>query len=540
MVDSFQVIVIGGGITGAGVARDCAMRGFRTLLVERRDFSSGTTGACMGMLHGGRRYAVSHPEVTKLSCVESGIIQRIAPHLIFRIPWLIPIHESDPKPLEEYERALKAYDEYGRAKNSPLHVFLTPEETRRIEPSITVPITGAFTRDEPGVNVFRLVLANVLSAAEAGATILNHSETVRVLRDGKRVTGIEVEDGLSGERRQYRGDMVINAAGPWTPYVAELAGIGFRLKPTRGIHILFDRRLTSTAVSCSGVSLLPHESITICGLTDTLFTDPPDEARSQPDEVEYLLSRVETTIPSIRQARIIRTMAGVRPIIDQPGDDERDLSRDYRVYDHEELDGVKGFITIAGGKMVIFRQMAEDVTDLVCDKLGQPIPCETAHTPLYGGDLSSSLEELALGLCERYGLPLHTTMRLASRHGSKSPAVLEMLRDRPAYASRICECEPVTEAEIRYSIHNEWAKTLDDLRRRTRLGTGPCQACHCTAAAAQVLSEERNLTLERTFQEMDQFLQERWKGRYPVLTGVQVRQEQVIRSVYQAEDEWRP
>jgi len=113
-----------------------------------------------------------------------------------------------------------------------------------------------------------------------------------------------------------------------------------------------------------------------------------------------------------------------------------------------------------------------------------------------------------------------------------------MLNDRPAYASRICECEPVTEAEIRFSIRNEWAKTLDDLRRRTRLGTGPCQACHCTAGAAQVLGEERDLTFEQTFHEMNQFLQERWKGRYPVLKGVQVKQEQVIRSVYQAEDEW--
>lgn len=538
MVDSYQVIVIGGGITGAGIARDCAMRGLKTLLLEKNDFSSGTTGTCMGMLHGGRRYAVKDPEITKLSCDESGIIQSIAPHLIFRIPWLIPIHQDDPKPLEKYQEILDRYDELGRAKNSPPHIFLSPAETCEIEPSITVPIKGAFTRDEPGVNVFRLVLANIHSAIEVGATALNHHKTIAIIKEGKRITGVIAEDTITGEKKEFRAEIVVNAAGPWTPTITEMAGVEFKLRPTRGIHIIFDRRLTATAVSCASVSLLPHESTTICGLTDEFFPYPPDDARSRPDEVEYLLASVETTIPSIRGARIIRTMAGVRPIIDQPGKDERDLSRDYQVFDHEERDGVKGFVTIAGGKMVIYRKMAEDLSNLVCEKLNHPVPCQTADIPLYGGDYSGSLEEKAHHLSKQYDLPLHTTLRLTSRHGSRAGDVLKILETAPAQASNICECEPVTEAEIRYSIQHEWARTLDDLRRRTRMGTGPCQACHCTAGATQILSEERSLSLEQSFHEMDQFLQERWKGRFPVLRGVQVKQEELIRAVYQAQDEW--
>lgn len=537
MAGTFQVIVIGGGITGAGIARDCAMRGLSTLLIERNDFSSGTTGANMGMLHGGRRYTLTDPEVTRLSCEESGVIQSIAPHLIFRIPWLIPIHASDKKPLESYQALLDTYDSYGRAKNSPPHVFLTPDEVRQVEPAITADIKGAFTRDEPGVNVFRLVLANAQSARDHGAVILNHHPVTRILREGNRVVGIEAHDAFTGEVSRFTADFVVNAAGPWTPAVADMAGVPFALRPTRGIHLIFDRRLTATAVSCSGVSLLPHESTTICGLTDEFFPDDPDTAGVPLDEVEYLLSRVETTIGSIRGARIIRAMSGVRPIISQEGEDERALSRGYRIYDHEEIDGVQGFITIAGGKMVIYRKMAQDLADLLCVKMGVSARCETADTPLFGGDLPAPIDELAMAWASQSGLPVHTTLRLAARHGSNTPAVLALLAENPAYASRVCECEPVTEAELRYCIRHEWAMTLDDLRRRTRMGTGPCQASHCTLGAGQVLSLERGLTMADTAAAIGDFLQERWKGRNPVLTGLQARQEEMVRAVYMAEDE---
>jgi glycerol-3-phosphate dehydrogenase len=244
--------------------------------------------------------------------------------------------------------------------------------------------------------------------------------------------------------------------------------------------------------------------------------------------VEHLLSSMEKAIPSIRQARIIRTMAGVRPLLDQPGTDERQLTRHYKVYDHEELDEVRGFLTIAGGKMVIYRIMAEDLTNLLCRKLGREDSCRTKEDPLPGGEEQANPTALA----EEFGLPLYTVARVVSRHGARARRVLERCREEPQSKSHVCVCEPVTEAEIRYAITHEWARTLDDVRRRTRLGMGPCQGCHCTKIAAGVLVDERGEPAKRGHQEVLDFLQERWKGREPVLTGAQLRQEELLRACY--------
>jgi len=482
----------------------------------------------MGMLHGGVRYMATEPEVTKLSCIESGIIQRLAPHLIFRIPWIMPLFAGGTAALKGFASAIAQYDELGKFKNSKSHVVLSAEEARALEPSLSPNIEGAVTMDEPGVDVFRLVIANVISAAEHGADIRTHARATAILRDDNQVYGVQITDTLTGEVEEYHATYVVNAAGPWTPQVATLARVPFKLRPTKGIHIIFDRRITSTAVSGAGASLLPHENTSICGLTDKFFFLDPDEVRSSREEVEYLLSAMEKAIPSIREARVIRTMAGVRPLLDQPGTDERKLTRHYKVHDHEELDGVRGFLTIAGGKMVIYRIMAEDMTNLICQKLGRAEPCRTKEEPLPGGEEQVDPAALADG----FGVPLHTVTRIVYRHGSRATRILEMCREEPQYKSHVCVCEPVTEAEIRYAITREWARTLDDLRRRTRLGMGPCQGCHCTKVAAGVLVDERDEPAKRGHQEVSDFLQERWKGREPVLVGTQLRQEELLRACY--------
>lgn len=526
MPDDYDVLVIGGGVTGAGVARDCAMRGLRTLLLERNDFAAGTTGTCMGMLHGGIRYLGSDPQVTRLSCIESGYIQKLAPHLIFRIPWLMPA--SSDRTLRLYAAFLAQYDLLASYKNSKPHVVLSAQEARELEPALRPGIAGAVTWDEPGVNPFRLALLNVLSARDHGATVCNHTEVTRILREGERVIGVVARDVFTGEEREVRARYVVNAAGPWTPRIARLAGIEFRLRPTKGTQLILDRRITGVAVTHGGVEIVPHETTSIIGLTDTFFFDDPDTVRATPDEVEQLLAGMAQTIPSIRQARVIRAMSGVRPLIDQPGDDERNLTREHRVYDHAELDGVEGFVTVAGGKMVTYRRMAEDVTDLVCRKLGVEQPCRTRHEPLPGGERTPPAEEVAA----EFELPLYTAQRLVTRHGALVYEVLAQVKESPALKSHLCVCEPVTEAEIRWAVRHEWARTLDDLRRRTRLGFGPCQGTGCTARAAAILSEELGKGPDYAHRQVREFLQERWKGRYPVLTGQQLRQEELTRAVY--------
>ncbi len=528
MASEYQAIVIGGGITGAGVARDCAMRGIKTLLLEKNDFGSGTTGTCMGMMHGGVRYMITEPEVTRLSCTESGIIQRLIPYLVFRIPWIIPIFPDDPTPQEMYIKHWSAYDELGKLKYSDPHVLLSREDALTLEPALNPGIAYALTMDEPGINVFRLVMGNVLGAVAYGADVRNHTEVVALIKEGDRVRGVKTRDTLTGEEADYYADMVLNAAGPWTPYVAELAGIPFKLRPTKGIHIFFDRRITNSAVNCFGVSLLPHENTSMCGLTDDFYFLRPEEVRSERNEAEGLLAAVAKTIPSSRQARILRTMAGVRPLLDQPGSNERDLTRHHEVYDHEAMHGVKGFLTVAGGKMVLYRKMAEDLTNLLCQKLGIDEPCRTDSIPLPGGDRQPDITALA----ETYSIPLHTVARLVTRHGTDAERILDETRSDVSLKSNLCECEPVLEAEVRYAIEHEWARTLDDVRRRTRLGMGPCQGFHCSSAAGAALTAVTRRGPSEAHRDVMAFLQERWKGRFPVIGGTQLRQEEITRAVY--------
>ncbi|MGC8839317.1 MAG: glycerol-3-phosphate dehydrogenase C-terminal domain-containing protein, partial [Anaerolineae bacterium] len=261
--------------------------------------------------------------------------------------------------------------------------------------------------------------------------------------------------------------------------------------------------------------------------TDTFFPRDPDEARPEPAEAEYLLSALEQALPAIRKARVIRAMAGVRPLIDQPGDDPRRLTRKHQVVDHA-VHGAPGFLSVVGGKMVLYRLMAEEAVDQVCQVLGRPAPCRTAEEPLPGGEALADPHRLA----EEYNLPLQAAVRLVSRHGARAGEVLDGVLQVPGRRTYVCLCEPVTEAEVRHAVRHEWARTLDDLRRRTRLGTGPCQGFGCTARAVAALVEEGGPGLPPAREQVRAFLQERWKGRQPVLRGLQLAQEELARAFY--------
>ena len=200
----------------------------------------------------------------------------------------------------------------------------------------------------------------------------------------------------------------------------------------------------------------------------------------------------------------------------------------YQIFDHEQRDNVPGFITIAGGKMAMYRYMSEKVTDLICEKLGNTEKCKT-HVEYLSG--SQDIPD-AIQLAEEYNMPVYTIKRLIFRHGAKALDILAPVKELPFLKSHICTCEPVTEAEIRYCIRNEMVVTLDDLRRRTRLGTGPCQGMNCTWKAAAIMGEELNWPLYKIHKEIMAFLKERWKGKMPILTGEQLRQEELNQAIY--------
>jgi glycerol-3-phosphate dehydrogenase len=570
---TYDVLVLGGGITGVSVARDCALRGLKVALVERTDFASGTTGTCMGMLHGGLQYLLANPELTKVECEESGIMQKAAPHLIFAIPFLYLIH--DPAKVDAFGAFLSYYDTFQKTKSGRPHIKLTPDETLEIEPSLRPGFVAALTNDEPGVDVFRLNVLAALDAAGRGALIRNHTEVTGLILedvgpDGqasapggvaaassgeagpaagpprvlRRVLGARLRDTLTGETGEIRARVTVNACGPWVPRVTAMAGLSYRLRPTKGIHLILDRRILSVGLQCNAIDgrnvlLLPHENTTLIGCTDDDYFGDEDEVRPEPQEIEYLLSSLEPLLPGIRRARVIRVMAGLRPTLYQYGVYEDKVTRNFEVWDHEPRDGVAGFITIAGGKMTIARIMAEKTADAVVARLGldgDAVRCRTAELPLPGGERllgRSDIEKLA----RRYKVPVAAAARLAYRHGTLAEAVLEEgcrtarglgLTGR----ATVCTCEPVLEAEILWAARHEWVRTLDDLRRRVRTGMGPCQGFGCSEQAAAVLGLALDRDPASARADLESFRQERWKGQKGWLGGDQLRQQEVSQGAW--------
>lgn len=516
---SFDLLVIGGGVNGTGIARDAAMRGIGTLLVEKKDFASGSSGANSGMIHGGVRYLLLDAGVTRLSCLDSGYIQRIAPHLLFRIPFLLPFmptgHElADRAYLYGAECYIEEYDRYQPLKNGKPHTRLTDEELHEVEPGIVPGTLGAITMDEYGIDPFRLCTLNARSAQEHGAEVRNHTLVTKLRKEGNGWVA-----ALNGNE-EIRAEVVFNAGGPWAPKIAALAGFELKIRPGKGVHLTLDRRLSNYGVICKAIDgrdvfVMPHEDSSIVGTTDDDFYGDPDELSVSQDEIEYLMTAVERAFPAVRQARILRAWAGVRPTLFRYGPVEDRLSRDHKIYDHGG-----GFYSIVGGKLASFRYMAEEAVDVVASVLHKGTRCQTHKVPLPGGEgAAPSAEELS----RKYEVPPFAAARVAYRHGSEAGKVLELAEDRPELRALCCPCEGVTFAELEFARTRELAGSLTDLRRRCRLAMGVCQGSRCIGPASALaggLSEARAL------------LDERWKGQRPVLSGDGLAQAELLQATY--------
>ncbi|AKU89904.1 FAD-dependent oxidoreductase [Vulgatibacter incomptus] len=540
----YDLIVIGGGVNGTGIARDAAMRGYRTLLVEKRDFAAGSSGANSGMIHGGVRYLRHDRHVTELACIDSGYIQKIAPHLLFRIPFLFPLRAVDPAKPSVRERLyryavevyLGIYDRYQPLKAGKESVILSPEEAYELEPNLARDLVGAVSFDEWGIDPFRLCVANARSAKAHGADLLTYAKVVAFTRgEGGRVTGIVVRDEASGRELRYEGRAVMNAGGPWAPKVAALAGIELKLRPGKGVHLTLDRRVSNYGVICEAadgreVFVIPHEQTAIIGTTDDDFYGDPDDLRVKEDEVKYLWQAAERSLPAVAHARILRAWAGVRPTVWEYGKTEDALSREHEIHDHAEQ-GAAGFLSLVGGKLASFRIMSEEAVDAVERVLGEDHRACTTHLEaLPGGE---ALPDPAL-LAKEARIPESTAARLVYRHGREAERICELVRADPRLVAPVCRCEQVIAAELVWSIRKEEGRRLLDLRRRTRLAMGPCQGTDCAAQAAAILAREAGLSVSEYHKELYDLLQVRWKGNRAVLDGDGLAQEELSRGLHLA------
>jgi len=529
-MSEYDVVVVGAGVNGTGIVRDLALRGLKVCLVEKSDFASGASGANTGMIHGGLRYLIYDVDTTAHSCLDSGYIQKIVPFLLFRIPFVTPIDLKVTVPF--FETYFEVYDKYAKLKNGMPHTLLHKKEIQELIPNISEHVQYAVTTDEWGIDPQRLCTLNGLSAAACGADIRLHTEVVEFLKDPSgNVVGVRVRD-RSGFQ-DLRSKIVMQATGPWIMRTSRKAGVDVKIRPGKGVHITFDRRLLNYSLIINMVDgrmgfIMPHENSTILGTTDDDYFGDPDDLRVTEDEVDYLISGAEHYLPGIRKARMVRAWVGIRPTLFAWGKNEDKLSRDHKVFDHEKIEGVKGIVSIAGGKLASYRLMSEEAADLICQKLGCSAKCQTHLIPLPGGEKIVSDKELA----QEYGVPCYAVHRMIYRHGAKSVEILELTRERPELKQIVCRCEPVLAAELVWCIKNEMASTLTQLRNRTRLGTGMCQGMRCSLKAAAILARELGLSARDAEENLVAFLEKRWRGNRPVLQGSTMEQEELHQASY--------
>jgi glycerol-3-phosphate dehydrogenase len=493
-----DVLVIGGGATGAGVAWDASLRGFDVVLVDRRDLAEGTSGRFHGLLHSGGRYVVKDAPAAKECIGENRILRRVAADCIEDTGGLFV---STPWDDDQYAGRFVE----GCRENDVDCEQISVAQALRDEPRLHPGISHAFRVPDANIDVWKTVWALAHGAQQRGARILPYHEVTKVLRDGDSVTGAVVHDVRAGEDVEIRARVTVNASGAWAGRIADLAGIeGVRVLPGRGIMIAMNHRLVNTVINrcqmpTDGDIIVPIRTVSVIGTTDNHTEDPDDHTVNQ-SEVDQMLDDGEKLVPGFRQARALRVWTGVRPLFEDAkasDTDTRDVTRAHALLDHSERDGVGGFVTITGGKLTTFRLMAEQTVDAVCRVLGETRPCTTAIQPLPG---SESGEHYQLG------------ERLARKEAR--------LRDEQV----ICECELVPREKLEQAITRTGSTNLDDIRRQLRLGMGPCQGGFCIYRAAGIMHGLDGLTAQEADGSLLGFLEERWKGVWPILYGDQLRQ----------------
>ena len=519
----YDVIIIGGGATGAGTARDCAMRGLRVLLLERFDYTNGATGRNHGLLHSGARYAVNDSESAAECIKENMILRKIAGHCVEENDGLfISLPEDDMAYQAKFIEACRNAGIRAEAIDS--------KEAIRLEPSVNPSLIGAVRVPDGSVDPFRLTLANMLDARAHGAVTKTYHEVIGFIREQDRIVGVQACNVKTKEVVTYRARVVVNAAGIWGHHVAGLAGVTVNMYPAKGALLVFGHRVNRMVLNrcrkpADADILVPGDTITVIGTTSTHVPyEEIDHMRVTPDEVNLLLTEGEKLAPALADTRILRAYAGVRPLVAADDDPTgRNISRGIVLLDHASRDGLEGFLTITGGKLITYRLMAEWATDLVCRKLGVNAVCRTAEEALPGSRAAKDGDEARTA-------GSHGALHAAeSRHGELTAKIA--LNDEYDN-SLVCECESVSVGEVEYAIKELDATDLVALRRRTRVGMGTCQGELCACRAAGLLGKVHNCT-EKAKRNLVDFLNERWKGMSPVAWGECLRESQFSAWIYQ-------
>jgi glycerol-3-phosphate dehydrogenase len=471
--ETFDVLVIGGGITGAGVARDAAMRGLRTALVEKDDFASGTSSRSSRLVHGGVRY-LEHGDLRLVfeSSHERRVLRRIAPHLVRPLAFTWPVYSGARIARWKLAAGLTLYDLLAMFRNVARHERLNAGGVAQREPRLRRDgLRGGARYWDALTDDARLTLATIRSAIAAGAVVANHARVTALVRDDGRIAGATIIDALTGAESIVRSRVVVNATGPWSDDTERLASRATQpaVRGSKGVHLSVprsrignDAALTLLAPQDGRVMfVLPAGDFAIIGTTDSYESVSPDEVRASATDVAYLLEAANHFFPQaqLTPGDVVAAWAGLRPLIarDANDTDPGDASREHAVSER-----VPGLVRITGGKLTTYRIMARDTVDAVQRSLGaRRTRARTAQTPLAGGAIAQPVREIGAATSLTHDAAV--AARLVHAHGDEWRAVWQLAASEPALAERVEPSRPYLLAELRYAVEHELAFTLADL-----------------------------------------------------------------------------
>jgi glycerol-3-phosphate dehydrogenase len=520
---TLDAVVIGGGMAGAGVARDLVLRGASVALFEKGDFASGTSSKSSKLIHGGLRYLeLGDFQLVRESLREKKTLERLAPHLVRPMPFLVPVYRGAARGLIKVRLGMWLYDLLTPGKSTERYRVLTPLDALTMEPSVRAEdLRGAgYYFDDLLLYPERLCLENVLSAARHGARAFNYCEVEEFIPGARGLDGVQVRDLLSGQVQAVRARAIVNCAGPWVDRMRAMARVADRtprlLRTTKGIHCLLPR-MTDRAVYLSThdermIFVIPWREFSLVGTTDTDFEGDPDRLWATREEVTYLLDEVAKVLPDKRATfeNVVYTYAGVRPLSFEPGASVTKVSREHKVIPEGPDDR---FLSVTGTKLTCFRSLAEDVGNRVMRLLGRNEPSRTARAMLDGTDEAvGKIEARAwMDVSEEMavtGLSRGTLRTLVETYGRAYPRVLELGRKLPDGFERLCPRSPEIVAQLHHAVREELAVSLQDvLLRRTGIGQSRCQGLDCAEPIAARMAELAGWNKRRLDAELEAYSQ---------------------------------
>jgi glycerol-3-phosphate dehydrogenase len=497
-----EVLIVGGGATGVGIARDLSLRGIPSILIEKEDFTSGASGRNHGLLHSGARYAVSDQEAARECISENRILRRIAPHCIEETDGLFISLSGDS--LDFRDRFLQACEETGIPTT-----LLSREEALSLEPELNSELLSAVKVPDGAIHSFALVLENARDAEKHGAKFILHTEITSLQMDRDEIKGARARDLTNGEEYLIHASYLINATGAWANQFLKLAALHIDLALSKGTMLITNRRLNQRVINrcrppSDGDIIVPNDTVSVLGTTSVRSEEVENFEVTSP-EVSLLINETSKLVPAIQRTRLIRAYAGIRPLFqsEEKGQD-REISRGFTLIDHGKRDGVKNLITITGGKLVTYRLMAEKTSDLICQKMRMDAPCSTHFKPLSGASEPPKLKDRL----KKIGEPLSA--------------------DR---GEILCDCELIQRGEVEGILKEEKLKALQDILHRTRLAKGTCQGGFCVYRLLGVLHDLKVIEKDSN-KILKGFLEERWKGIRPILWGTALKEEELMENIY--------